>query len=305
MDALIDEHLRASEAIARNDPGAGALHFCHVSRATYHLAGVEGWPNAIAAFEESELASLFRRDPLTRWSAERPRGYPGDAGLLDLIYDHVDSNRSAVESAGDSIAAAVNAVTWNAPEPAAVRWRRAHIAEEMARRFAQRPDTSVLSVASGHCRELELIDLDEHEPIWLVDQDEDSLAEAKRSYGDLVEPHHLNISSLLRDSLRDERFDLIYSLGLFDYLDDRAARLLLSSLQKSVATGGELIVANFAPWPVSIGYMESAMRWKLIYRTELDLRRIWEATPLADHFSLRTYRDPAGTVVYLAANRRN
>ena len=58
---------------------AGKLYNAH--------ANPETWPETRAALHSHALHSLLLQDPFTAHSASRPRGYPGDAGLIDLIYD--------------------------------------------------------------------------------------------------------------------------------------------------------------------------------------------------------------------------
>ena len=64
---------------------------------------------------------VLLQDPFVRHSAERPRGYPGDAELLDYIYES-DNIRAAVESASD-LGRRLYDYTHSAPAPAGVRNR--------------------------------------------------------------------------------------------------------------------------------------------------------------------------------------
>ena len=70
---------------------------------------------------------------------------------------------------------------------------------------------------------------------------------------------------LLLDS---NRYDLVYSLGLYDYLSADIAAVLTHRLLDCLAQGGTMILANFTPYPASFGYMESAMGWSLTFRDE-------------------------------------
>lgn len=68
----------------------------------------------------------------------------------------------------------------------------------------------------------------------------------------------------------DKYYNLIWSAGLFDYLDDRHFVYLLTHLYKMLAKGGKLIIGNFSTFNPSRDYMEAG-DWYLFHRSEQDL----------------------------------
>jgi hypothetical protein len=63
--------------------------------------------------------------------------------------------------------------------------------------------------------------------------------------------------------------DLIYSVGLLDYLTDRRAASLVRRLYDLVAPGGLLIIGNMNETPLSnLWPMEFITDWSLYYRTD-------------------------------------
>ncbi len=280
------------------DASAATWHLCRSSAVAWHQLPSEEWSHYTQAIADMGLLSHVHQDPFTAHSFDKPRGYAGDADLLDLIYDYRGANTRAVSTTTEP-GRVVNTITWNAPEPRAVRWRRSFAGEMLA---SLEPGSSrVLSIAAGNCRELEGIDDQDSglDRFVALDQDEQSLAEAKRSYPGLVEPIAADAASLVRGKYDLGEFDLIYSLGLLDYLSDRGIRNLIRSAAAMSAPGATLLLANFAPGPVSIGYMESAMAWTLIYRTESQLRDLASQAVSGRFHRASTFRDPEGTIVYL------
>ena len=51
-------------------------------------AGAGVWRELLPIAQSHPVAAFFHQDPFTRWSFEKPRGYSGDASLLDFIYQH-------------------------------------------------------------------------------------------------------------------------------------------------------------------------------------------------------------------------
>jgi SAM-dependent methyltransferase len=133
----------------------------------------------------------------------------------------------------------------------------------------------ILSVASGHLREAALCAAVKRGSLGrfvALDADPGSLAEVDRCYGRQgVETLTASFRKLLGNRLEVGHFDLVYSTGLFDYLDQSIARRLVSSMFRLLNPAGRLVVANFLPGIRDVGYMEAYMDWHLVYRTRREM----------------------------------
>jgi hypothetical protein len=83
-------------------------------------------------------------------------------------------------------------------------------------------------------------------------------------------------AALLREA------DCLICSGLFDYLPDDAAQKLLGLFWAQLATGGTLIVGNFAPHNPTRAYMEWIGNWYLIYRAADELARLAAAAGIPE-----------------------
>jgi hypothetical protein len=215
-------------------------------------------------------------DPYTRWGLLKPRGYPGDATLMDFAYGH-PSIQDDVAHAGP-IGEAIYQHTSGASQSASARLRIELIAHEMTA-LAQAGPCRVASYASGHARELELLPAELASQIALfmaLDADERSLDEARQSAGCI--PFQGLKCNVIKQDLADlPKSDLVYSLGLFDYLKDEHAALVIRKMLDQTCSGGTVLLANLAPSAANLGYCEAIMDWWMIPRTQTDLLKLADA----------------------------
>jgi hypothetical protein len=248
--------------------------------------------------------SLYRvllEDPFVRHSAERPRGYPGDAELLDYIYGSADV-RPKVAAATD-LGRQLYGFSNSTPAPAAVRHRLSITAAEIERMAAGGARPHILSIACGHLREApSLPSLHEGRLGRLValDQDPLSVQRVRAECAHLgVEAHECSARKFIRGACRGSRFDFIYALGLYDYLSDETGRRLLAAAVDMLNPGGKVWIANFVEDLWSTAYMEAVMDWWLVYRSEERLTRLAEGLDPAKVASQRLFREPADHVAFL------
>jgi extracellular factor (EF) 3-hydroxypalmitic acid methyl ester biosynthesis protein len=258
------------------------------------------WDATVEECRTHSLRKLLHQDPLTARAYARPRGYQGDAELLDMIYasDYRPFCSVPVTELGD----AIFRHTIQCKAPSAVRIRRDFLATQIDEACESIPSAHILSVACGHLRETEFSDSVQSRAFGRfvgLDQDPDSLKIVTQTCGALgVEAVRGSVKTLLSGSLASNKFDFIYSAGLYDYLEERLAQRLTEKLFEMLGPRGRLLIANYLPDLEDVGYMEIYADWRLIYRDAAAMRRLTEtiAAPIA---SVRIFPDTSQTVLYL------
>ena len=241
------------------------------------------------------IREVLHQDPLTHRAFSKPRGYAGDATLLDFIYEceRPKVNETAV------VGSKIYAEMVTRPAARAVRYRRAFLASTIDRIWQERGrPISVLSIAAGHARELELSRAAREGGICkfvALDQDQESLRVATTHGAIPVSPVVGSVRGIVAGKLTFSEFDLVYASGLFDYLDGSIARRLATRMFQFLAPGGTLLVANFLDDIQDVGYMESFMDWTLILRTASEVTDLLTDLPAAD---ITIHRDPDGNIVF-------
>lgn len=251
-------------------------------------------PEFRASCRSHPLSEVFLLDPYSRRAFDKPRGYAGDAVMLDYIYR---PNPAAL----DGLASIVHSATTSLPNAKSILWRRDYLAGLIHDYMASRALPEVLSVASGHMRELDALreaTTETNVRFTALDQDEHSIAEAKGEYAEFeIEGRIGSFVSLIKERKAAKTFDLVYSAGLFDYLPDAPAIALIKAMFARLKPGGMLSIGNFTRDSHGRGFMAGFMDWCLLYRDEADLRALAEAAcPKA---SLRIFRDQPGNVAYI------
>lgn len=247
----------------------------------------EGWSQTRSTYLGHPLRSVMMEDPYIARCVTKPRGYAGDAELIDLIYDQTPP--ASASEIGRRIFR--HGIEFQASE--GVRQRR-----NTAQAFvgdAVRQGKHILVLACGHFREGDPLIGQDLGNLSLVDQDPLSLDVVRRRFGPTVQCHEANVFSYLRGAVsRGEKFDLVYTLGLTDYLDDRAMALLHRMAKAVLAPGGEFILANFVPNHLAIGWMDAVMDWHLIYREPAELATF----AAGEGFVAQTWLDSTGSIAW-------
>jgi extracellular factor (EF) 3-hydroxypalmitic acid methyl ester biosynthesis protein len=267
------------------------------------VGGSLAWQSTIdAVIAPHRIRAMLHEDPLTRRAFQKPRGYPGDAELLDLIY-RVRPYKGAMTPLG----ALIHEFAPSQPSCVSVSERREILGRLIDHTAAERPLPRILSLACGHLREAQLSEAVRTNAIGeivAVDQDPLSLEVLVRELKNpRITPVNASIRRFLFDPTIYGDFDLIYSAGLYDYLDDETARRLTSSMFAALRPGGSLVVANFAPELPDIGYMEAIMDWRLIYRDERGVASFCDDLPADLIREQRMQRDTGGNVIYLTVRK--
>ncbi len=256
---------------------------------------------------QHEAIRIARTCPIASHAAARPRGYPGDAGLLDLLYLH-PAQRPVF---ADDVSRRVYSVCQGAKVARSVRYRRMLLADAIDRAAIATPQASILSLACGHLREVEwsnALATGGVGRLVAADQDELSLASIRRDYGATM-PAIETVACSVRDVLKGGgaklgRFDLVYSAGLYDYLPKPVAETLTARLFAMLNPGGRLLIGNFGAGLDETAFMEAVMDWPLIWRAPEAVAAFSALIDPASIAQTHVYADPTGTCWYLDITRR-
>lgn len=281
----------------------GMARLCEVLL-THRLATPEpAWRETAGRVCLSHPARAWlHQDPYTLRAFEKPRGYAGDAVMLDFIYR--GSPPSGTSPIGQEV---FKATTTGLPNGLSVRDRRDRLARMIDELAVAKPSPRVLSLACGHLREGQASKAVQEGRVGeflALDQDAESLAVVAREQMRCgVTTVQASVTALIRKKVAFKNVDFVYAAGLFDYLADALAVRLLAIMFEMLAPGGKLLVANFKPASHGRGYMEAFMDWYLLYRDECDLEQLTAEIPGDAIADRQTYSDSYGNVAYLELMR--
>ena len=242
--------------------------------AVVEAAAAEGHVPETAVSQCREIAGawLFRS---RLWSRAylKPHGYAGDFRMVEWMYDLetdacADPSQPAIVNCLDHLMRGVHSVV--------SVWQRRHWFSGLLRQEYERRGGAlrVLDIAAGGARYvrdfLQSVTPGPGLEVTLLDQDAAAIAFCRQElvpWSDRVR----FLCTPIRDvaaSLKDDDFDVIISAGLFDYLDDGAARHLLAHLATLLSPGGTVAFSNFHPGDPSRKVKEWLVDWPLVFRNE-------------------------------------
>ncbi|MFN0024789.1 MAG: class I SAM-dependent methyltransferase [Parvularculaceae bacterium] len=304
--SLESELDRLLDRFAVGDIFAGMADLRDTFRQARADFGLQRWRyEAIEIIRAHELASFALQCPLTHRSFAKPRGYSGDAVLIDQIYGTGDQNLTPhPATAGGQIYFFI----LHSSACRSVRVRREILAAEIDRTCEETRSPTILSVACGHLRELELSQAAKDGRVGRLiafDQDTESLAETGRWLANApVEITHGSVRQLIGGRQRFDDIDFAYAAGLFDYLVGPVAVRLVERMFSYLKPGGRMLIGNFTPAGEAISYMEAFMDWWLVYRTKEDLAQLLTTLPADEIAAIEIYEDDRGVIAYASVEKK-
>ncbi len=254
------------------------------------------------------LLELLHQDPLSSRAFTKPRGYAGDAEMLDLLYAIEDGETLPALQRSSELGRRIYHATTNQAAARAVRSRRWIIIETLNELTARMAGPHVLSLACGHLREARHCSAllqGRFGRFVAADQDRESLAVVEREVGDLgVEAVATSVRTILKGPVSLGSFDFIYASGLYDYLSQAVAQRLTERLFAMLTPGGRLLLANFLPSSSSTAFMEAYMDWWLIYRTKAEMLNLVNTLPEEEMGYCHLFTEENENIVFLEVERR-
>lgn len=228
------------------------------------------------------IRKLLLRKQYFEWSMKRPFGYNGDYKIIDDIYlnnpQTVGFNRL------------FDNYFQTCPISISVRNRKEDF-KKIIRDFInkrQKKQMRVMSLACGPCRDiLEMLSSktfsDKSVNFDCYDADERALKYAKDLLHEFsnVNFYQENVVRLAATknvtSRIKKRYDVIYSTGLFDYLNAKISTRLMQNLRMLLKDKGILIISNVRDKysNPNAHYMEWTGDWELVYRDDNEFKSLF------------------------------
>ncbi len=253
-----------------------------------------------ARIQREVLPYLLKSETVERFYT-KPRGYSGDFHTTELLYDH--------EPAGDGSAGLLLDQSFlDLPFVTAVRGRRDLMAEEIARGAKERgKGFKVTVIGSGPADELFAAFARSATPFHAtcIDFDQQALAAvtAKRDAAKLqaqIEFINTNLLDLatgrIAEGLGDQ--DLVYSISLPDYFDDKLLIKLLSAMHRLLKPGGKAVISSFHPRNAFKAFMDYIIDWKVTHRSEQEVQELFATSAFQCPGS--AVRFEPGKIIFLA-----
>ncbi len=320
----LDEH----EARLADHEGAEAARIALAARAVDHIRprwwqmrqqaaaaalSVRGDRRTLAAAKaltETLLTPIVTAAPVLHRSFHKPLGYPGDFSVMLHIYRNTFEGSTVFGKV-------IHKLACEEPLSAGVRTRKDLVKRLMAGEHTRRQTAGealrAMSLGCGPAREVVEYLSETANPDgvhWtLIDQEEKALSVAyhdvlqgiaARKSTSSAQCLYLSFEQLIRDPLavRGEPQDLIYCVGLFDYLNTKRAQALLLALYERLSPGGLLVVGNAAGPNDHYWMCEFVVDWTLVYRDRDEMREV-AAPVLALGADLTIERESSGAYDFL------
>ncbi len=234
--------------------------------------------NQIKRFFRKKLGKLIFKSKLFKRGYKKPKGYPGDFMIIEAMYNNVPLSK------GLGYYLDLYFLQNNYVE--AVRQRKDWIKSKLLNFLLKKDEElNILNLACGSCREFrEIIPVFPKKKkfewiVNLVDQDQSTIDFVKENL--IGFPDKISFRFFKNDVLNfvksnneqnTNKYNLIYSIGLADYLPDSYLKLLIKYSFKILQPKGTLIIAHKNVTRFSAPVADWMCDWKFIPRSIQDFK---------------------------------
>ncbi len=245
-----------------------------------------------------KISPILNPDSLFGFSYTKPFGYSGDFFIIEKIYQNY-VNRDERYRKWDEFLHSAGAVI-------AVRNRKTlaiKIFEELNEK-AMGVRQDVLILGSGPVTEtFEFFEKNPDNPLIfeMLDMDSRAIRYAKnknRKYLSSMTFHNANVIRFAPDN----KFDLIWSAGLFDYFKGKHFVYLLKKYYEYLNEGGEIIIGNFNVENPSRRSMEIMGDWFLYHRSADELKQFAFQAGVEES-KIEVIQEPLGINLFLRVKK--
>ncbi|MDB5373182.1 MAG: SAM-dependent methyltransferase [Belnapia sp.] len=246
-------------------------------------AAPAAWQRSIAAVRKHPLLAVLHQNPLARRCFHKPRGFAGDAPMLDMLYL---GEPALANEPTTPLGLALFRRDLASASAAAARARIGLMAARIDAAAEARRSPHVLALGCGHLREAGLSRAVQEGRIGrfvALDQDAASLAVVQveqAAHG--IETLHRSSKATFDGTLPRGGFDLIYAVALYDDLTDRLAHTITAACFALLRPGGRLLVANTDRALGEAGYLEACHDWVRFQRDAAGMLRLAHGIPSAE-----------------------
>jgi len=211
----------------------------------------------------------------------KPRGSTGDYLTIKWIYENKP------EGVG-RIGPLLDRCLLDLPMLRAVRNQCTIIAHEIRRAIEKKEDSclQVTCLGCGPAEEIFDVFMELHDPsclcATLIDVDLQALASVgerldKMKLAGYVKMNNANLVYLAtnRQKLDVGGQDLVYSMGITNYFDDKIVLSLMNYIHTLLGPGGRVLFSNFHTGNPDRAFMKHVLNWHIFHRTEDDMNRLF------------------------------
>jgi extracellular factor (EF) 3-hydroxypalmitic acid methyl ester biosynthesis protein len=270
----------------------GSIHLLCAAIAYAEASGVSA---AQIRREVEPARSIHARSPLGAHLQRWPRGYMGDfevierlmspcntaaPGTIEYWIEHYALHSAVAQQHRNKVSRQQELIEQVARASAGATVTAAASASASSSASSSEAASRVLLIACGSAPDLRRVSASTWQSSTFVlnDADEDALAFCSRRMADRLDRITFVPGSVFKRLARLRElgpYDLVLAGGLFDYLPERAASVLIRTvIERLLAPGGRFFFTNINAGNPFRHWIEYLADWMLIERSETDIARL-------------------------------